>query len=178
MTVDKSLLRGAREAGARWLDGQRRAELAKADYHHAIRRLHFAGASLREIAEALHISHQRVHQIIEATGGTRDWKPRKSAATDPACTFCGLPKVAVTKLIAGPGVYICDSCLTLAQQIVAEPQSVETDRTLLQHANPTSKARCSFCGKAARDITSLVMGPGVRICDGCIRLCSEILTGE
>jgi hypothetical protein len=81
-------------------------------------------------------------------------------------------------IVAGPGVYICDGCVALAQQIVAEPQSVETDRTQLQHANRTSKARCSFCGKAARDVTSLVMGPGVRICDRCLRLCGEILTGQ
>jgi DNA invertase Pin-like site-specific DNA recombinase len=38
---------------------------AKVDYHQAIRRLHAAGGSLREIAEALRMSHQRVHQIIE-----------------------------------------------------------------------------------------------------------------
>ena len=46
---------------------------AKVHYHQAIRRLHAAGGSLREIAEAFRLTHQRVHQIIhqavEATRG-------------------------------------------------------------------------------------------------------------
>jgi len=178
MTLDESLLRSAREAGARWADGQHRAELAKADYHHTIRRLHVTGASLREIAEALNISHQRVHQIIEATGGTEVWKPRKPASASPTCTFCGLPKDAVANLIAGPGVCICDGCVGLAQRILADPQSLETDRTRLQPASTTSRTRCSFCRKRARDVTSLVAGPGVRICDRCLHLCEEIIIDE
>jgi DNA invertase Pin-like site-specific DNA recombinase len=44
---------------------QHAAYRAKVDYHQAIRRLRAAGGSLREIAEALRLSHQRVHQIIE-----------------------------------------------------------------------------------------------------------------
>lgn len=49
------------------------------------------GASLREIADGLELSHQRVHQIIDASGGTRGWKPRKRAAVDLACSFVGYP---------------------------------------------------------------------------------------
>ncbi|MGY1595025.1 ClpX C4-type zinc finger protein, partial [Geodermatophilus sp. SYSU D00708] len=34
---------------------------------------------------------------------------------------------------------------------------------------------CSFCGKGTDEVAHLVAGPGVYICDGCVRLCSEVL---
>jgi Clp amino terminal domain, pathogenicity island component/ClpX C4-type zinc finger len=68
MTLDETLLEQAKQARERLLDLQHDSDLAKADYHHTIRRLHFAGGSMREIAEALDLSHQRVHQIVDTTG--------------------------------------------------------------------------------------------------------------
>lgn len=38
-----------------------------------------------------------------------------------------------------------------------------------------SKVRCSFCGKEARDVTKLIAGPKVHICDECVALCREIV---
>lgn len=35
------------------------------------------------------------------------------------CSFCGKPKEAVRGLIAGPGVLICDQCITLCNEIIA-----------------------------------------------------------
>jgi Clp amino terminal domain, pathogenicity island component len=65
MTLDEALLNEARELRSRLLELQHDADRAKLDYHHAIRRLHAAGGSMREIAEELDLSHQRVHQIVE-----------------------------------------------------------------------------------------------------------------
>ncbi|MCL1809713.1 MAG: ATP-dependent Clp protease ATP-binding subunit ClpX [Clostridiales bacterium] len=36
------------------------------------------------------------------------------------CSFCGKPQEQVRRLIAGPGVYICDECIELCQDIIAE----------------------------------------------------------
>ena len=36
------------------------------------------------------------------------------------CSFCGQDQEQVDKLIAGPGVYICDQCVELCRQIIAE----------------------------------------------------------
>ncbi len=41
--------------------------------------------------------------------------------------------------------------------------------------DPTSKVRCSFCGKEARDVRKLIAGPKVHICDECVSLCREII---
>ena len=34
------------------------------------------------------------------------------------CSFCGLPQESVKKIIAGPGVYICNECISLCQGIL------------------------------------------------------------
>jgi ATP-dependent Clp protease ATP-binding subunit ClpX len=36
-------------------------------------------------------------------------------------------------------------------------------------------ATCSFCGKSFSDVSKLISGPGVYICDSCIKVCSDIL---
>ena len=65
----------------RLVDLESQTAHARVDYHHAIKKLHAAGGSLREIAEALELSHQRVHQIVEGPSGMpgppfgrRGWK--------------------------------------------------------------------------------------------------------
>ncbi|MBQ5738852.1 MAG: ATP-dependent Clp protease ATP-binding subunit ClpX, partial [Oscillospiraceae bacterium] len=35
--------------------------------------------------------------------------------------------------------------------------------------------RCSFCGKSEKEANRMIQGPGVRICDDCVRLCMDIL---
>ncbi|MFZ0371573.1 MAG: ClpX C4-type zinc finger protein, partial [Halobacillus sp.] len=36
------------------------------------------------------------------------------------CSFCGKSQEQVRKLVAGPGVYICDECIELCTEIVEE----------------------------------------------------------
>ena len=38
------------------------------------------------------------------------------------CSFCGKPEDQVSKVIAGPGVYICDICVRLCQDILAQAE--------------------------------------------------------
>jgi ATP-dependent Clp protease ATP-binding subunit ClpX len=44
------------------------------------------------------------------------------------CSFCGKSQDEVKKLIAGPSVYICDECIDLCQEIIAE-EFAESDIT-------------------------------------------------
>jgi Clp amino terminal domain, pathogenicity island component len=64
MTLDERILGEAKELRDKLLDLQHAEERARVDYQHAIRRLHAKGGSLREIADELGLSHQRVHQIV------------------------------------------------------------------------------------------------------------------
>jgi ATP-dependent Clp protease ATP-binding subunit ClpX len=37
------------------------------------------------------------------------------------CSSCGKEQNDVRQLVAGPGVYICDECVALCVEILAEP---------------------------------------------------------
>ena len=43
------------------------------------------------------------------------------------CSFCGKSQKQVKKLIAGPGVYICDECIDLCNDIIAEELTETTE---------------------------------------------------
>jgi len=46
-------------------------------------------------------------------------------SADLLCSFCGKSQGEVKKLIAGPGVYICDECIELCNDIIAEEHERE-----------------------------------------------------
>jgi hypothetical protein len=177
MVLSPELLEKARAAGARLEEAERRSLLTRGDYHAAVRRLHLAGASLREIAEALSLSHQRVQQIVNGAGGTwwrRVWRTRRMPA-DASCTWCGRPPSEVEKLIAGPNVYICNACVEAAEKTSragakAAPFTGTTKRSVAQ--------RCAFCGKRATASRSLVTSTAGHVCSDCLHVCREILDGS
>lgn len=37
---------------------------------------------------------------------------------------------------------------------------------------------CSFCGRSEHEVTNLVAGPRVYICDACIEACTAIIAAE
>jgi ATP-dependent protease Clp ATPase subunit len=197
---------------------------------------------MREIATALGMSHQRVHQIIGTEGivevepsAVTDVSPLPSAvipstaavavtAGEDACSFCGAPRRELDKLFAAPGpVFICDGCVgraNLAVQsreakgfrtvpvdedatcsfcgnasavggVMAEAESgspricarcTETCRKLVTKEEPaktmsrrSSKVRCSFCNVSQADTKKLIAGPGVYICEGCVAAAGDVV---
>lgn len=183
--MDEELLSAARRAQEQLIEADQAAEIAKARFHRAVRRLHLSGASLRELAVALQLSHQRVHQIVEAAGGGRRWQGRGRPREDPACSFCGHPKRPGRKLVAGPGTSICLECVETAEAVVRSGKAAETTLGPL-HPVPADQARgrCSFCGKRRHQVPGLVTtvdNPAggkftgdAAICTACLTLCREI----
>jgi len=55
------------------------------------------------------------------------------------CSFCGKPQRQVRKLIAGPGVYICDECVELCNEIVDEELEDERTESVLSGDLPTPR---------------------------------------
>ena len=106
-------------------------------------------------------------------------------ATEFSCSFCGRLRSEVPKLLSGPRVFICDSCvrdcISLATDTVA-PQTSSGALRVIAVAGPLPGGNrpCSFCGdrapsrlKIARhdselDVTWL-------ICANCIGLCVQML---
>jgi ATP-dependent Clp protease ATP-binding subunit ClpX len=44
--------------------------------------------------------------------------------------------------------------------------------------NTDDLVHCSFCGKSQAQVSKIVAGPNVRICDECVGLCAEIIEIE
>jgi ClpX C4-type zinc finger len=187
MVLNQALLREARQARDRLVGLQHEAELAQVNYQHAIRRLHGAGGSLREIADALGLSYQRVHQIV-------DLATRKGAIKEcrdmAICSFCGADRSTLRRLIAGPGVVVCEQCVVMAEDLIDGGGERISERTRLVALNPADrKARCSFCGKSGQRVAGMVEAPDQpaagkfsassnrpRVCNQCLTLCDEILS--
>jgi hypothetical protein len=187
------LVSDAEAARQRLIELQHAAERAKADYHNAIRKLHAAGGSLREIAEVLHLSHQRIYQIIdeavEPEPRARWWRRRgrRWQAQAGPCAFCRRSHEECTQLIAGPGISICDVCVARAVRLASGATGAVAGAEAPLLVEPSgSEAKCSFCGKQTQDVQRLVagtvastprgkVGNGPRICDECLALCEEIL---
>lgn len=52
------------------------------------------------------------------------------------CSFCGKAQEQVKKLIAGPGVYICDECIELCNEIIDEELNEEVNLDLINNPKP------------------------------------------
>src|SRR5215468_4135644 len=87
------------------------------------------------------------------------------------CTFCSNIQDKVRKLIAGPGVYICDECVKECDELLIAEKDRPTE-------NVDPKLKCSFCAKPQTLVQKLLKGPITYICDECIDLCHEILGEE
>jgi len=70
------------------------------------------------------------------------------------CSFCGKSQDEVRKLIAGPTVYICDECIDLCNDIIAE--EVEEEAQLEGAVSPVASlnaptgAECVICRNPPR----------------------------
>ena len=52
------------------------------------------------------------------------------------CSFCGKSKDAVRKFISGPSVYICNECIALCNEILAEDEEREVQEAITQVPTP------------------------------------------
>ncbi len=58
---------------------------------------------------------------------------KKNKKENLHCSFCGKEQENVRKLVAGPGVYICDECIELCNEIIAE--NVNDEELLQENIN-------------------------------------------
>jgi ClpX C4-type zinc finger len=89
------------------------------------------------------------------------------------------------KLIAGPGLFICDRCVVQVTRLAAGAAVEGQAEGSMRLEPPGSDARCSFCGLEPRKVRHLVasglavpagkFGDLPRICDKCRDVCLEIL---
>ena len=63
------------------------------------------------------------------TNGKTTSGGRSGGGSGLVCSFCGKSQREVKKLIAGPNVYICDECISLCNDIIAEETQKDTEVT-------------------------------------------------
>jgi hypothetical protein len=146
-----------------------------------VRRLQLAGGSLREIGEALGLSHQRVHQIVESAGGSRSWRKGRAGSRELlSCSFCGKHQKQIKKLIAGPRMYICNECIDRVHAVLAATGKTTSTpiATIAQVSDTDRGGRCSFCGKRRHQVAAMASTGHAKICNECIELCDEIIAEE
>ena len=96
---------------------------------------------------------------------------------DLQCSFCGKSRDEVRKLISGPKVYICDECIALCNDILAEewpedvpPSSLASppSSVSVHGSSATFSARCTLCSfPSPREHLTTVPDRGF-LCDACV----------
>jgi hypothetical protein len=153
-----------------------------------VHRLVSEGARPRDVAAALGLSGQELHQIVQQGGGSDREGRGRSKYPGLACTFCGTSQYEVRKLIAGPGVYICDACVELAEGVLSSGDVTSTRLgQVYAVAGQNGPVRCRFCDKPRDQVAGMAAmsaelgdeatGPA-SICGECLSLCIEIIAEE
>jgi ClpX C4-type zinc finger protein len=107
-------------------------------------------------------------------------RQRGGAAGEPDdlhCSFCRKSVKDLRKLIAGPGVWICDQCVDVCVDIIAHDRQANSDGAppesmaplgVWDQKWPASDAWCSFCRKEADLETALVIENRALLCHPCV----------
>lgn len=61
---------------------------------------------------------------------------KKEDSANFRCSFCGKPQSQVKRLVAGPGVYICNECIDLCSEIIDEELGTEDEFILTDLPKP------------------------------------------
>lgn len=70
--------------------------------------------------------------------------PTADAADILKCSFCNKSQRQVRKLITGSGVYICDECVELCNEIIEEELGGEAEKKAKEEKLPTPREICRF----------------------------------
>ena len=104
---------------------------------------------------------------------------------DLRCSFCRKSHLDVQKLIAGPDVFICDDCVEVCRDIIADDErkasakeSPPASASELSPLELARKERCALCVEADDPDRMLpVPGRGV-LCSACVELIGRAVLGR
>lgn len=79
----------------------------------------------------------------------QDRLPRTEAGDGIAsCSFCGKPGSMVQRLVAGPGVYICDECVALSSAVIEDAAQAS--------AEESARRRSRFYDRPPEDVLAML----------------------
>jgi len=94
-----------------------------------------------------------------------------------SCSFCAKDQREVRKLIAGPSVHICDECVNLCRDIIAEEIDNDAGAGANSMASKTGSSAERLCGicMEPRETDELVFLPhAAYLCAGCLEAMQTI----
>lgn len=92
----------------------------------------------------------------------REKPPAPPKGKEYRCSFCNKSQREVLKLIAGPNVYICDECVDICNQIVAEPRKDAPTE------GPMLTAWCALCRRPIDAEPALLVEKRGVLCPQCV----------
>jgi len=125
-----------------------------------------------EIARQLFQIGSALEETLKKAMG-EDWDTHVPRAADDtkhsSCSFCGKNQSEVRKLVAGPSVHICDECVELCRNIVAqEVDPGEKAKTKAAKAKARESRLCGVCMEP-RETDELIFLPhAAYMCAGCL----------
>jgi hypothetical protein len=90
---------------------------------------------------------------------TRSRRTRPAGPADgmpTRCSFCGEPYAEAVRVVAGPGVYICDVCVDLAAQIIASSPPGSGDAPRPVHRGPDPRTDAYLAGMSDDDMPAVL----------------------
>lgn len=81
-------------------------------------------------------------------------KKPKQLEVNLSCSFCAKAQRDVQKLIAGPGIYICDECVRLCDEIIASEQELKDGKPVLSPGEPSQRVRLEIIARTVREVAN------------------------
>lgn len=176
--LNPALLAAARRRQDELGSVENRLSSARARYVRAVLNLHLAGATLREIAGALNISHQRVHQIVTKESRTIQAGLRRRSSS-VSCALCDAPEGPRRLLLHGPRHCVCSECVVILGSIA---QCRSTTHPVLGYVQFVSGGGadllCILCLQSEPGVDMVAVQDGAAICTGCLGLATHICQEE
>jgi hypothetical protein len=102
-----------------------------------------------------------------------DWDAHIPKFDDDAkpvvCSFCGKNQSEVRKLVAGPSVHICDECVELCKNILAEELDInDKSRTKSAKAKTSENRLCGICMEERESDELIFLPHAAYMCAGCL----------
>lgn len=91
------------------------------------------------------------------------------------CAFCERSQDQVRALVAGPSVFICDSCVGAALASLCADDQPSTAQERLQDRAEAKAAYCIFCGRRGGEVKRLMARGFAHICNECLVASLDIL---
>ena len=123
---------------------------------------------------------------ITSLGLSSDGAPPFAQLVPARCGFCGLGDGEVARLFQGRDGFICDECVDVCLELLADYRELDSPPPEIKRSwyqrwfGEDTGLVCSFTphDHESPQGERLFPGPGLQICEQCIRACAALKSGD